>query len=135
MVIAETHETFPRLLYRISKNPRFLIANPVLGTCLTLYRKPKVIFGISSPSCIEPFICNSFSRKFWLTFTSKPDPKSYRSVYSKRYKGITSVRAQIFSRCSHICVLLMVIAKTHETFLRLVYKMSKNLRFLVGNPV
>jgi hypothetical protein len=56
MVVAQTHEIFPRLFYRIPKNPRSREGNPVLGTRVTLWRKTKEIFGISSSSCIGPDI-------------------------------------------------------------------------------
>ncbi len=56
MVVAQTHETFPRLLSRMSKNPRFLVENLILGIHITLWRKTKVMFEISSSSCIGPYI-------------------------------------------------------------------------------
>jgi hypothetical protein len=119
MVVVQTHETFPRLFYRMPKNPRSLVGNPTFGILITLWRKTKVIFGISSSSCIELYIYNSFSRNFRLIFTGKPSPKPYRSVYSKRYKGITSDRAPIFTRRSYICILLIVVAQTHKIYSRL----------------
>jgi hypothetical protein len=69
------------------KHHRSLIGNPVLGTSVTVWRKTKRIFEISSSSCIEPYIHNSFWRKFRSISTSKLDPK----------------RAQIFTKCSYIC--------------------------------
>ena len=56
MVVAWTRETFPRLFYRIPKNRGFLVRNLVLGFNVTFWRKIKVIFGISSSSCIRPYI-------------------------------------------------------------------------------
>ncbi len=46
-----------------------------------------------------------------------------------------SDRARIFTKCSYIYILLMVIAKTDEIFSRLFYQMPKNPRSLVGNLV
>ncbi len=134
MIVAKTHETFPRLFYRMPKNSRSLVVNPALRTRAPLCRKTKVIFGINSLSCIEPYTYNSFPRNFRFTFNGKPGPKPYRSLYSKRYKEKTFNRARIFTRYSYISILLMVVAKTHETFSRLFYRMPKNSMSLVVNP-
>jgi hypothetical protein len=42
------------------KNPILRVGNPVLGTRVTLSRKTKEIFGISSSSCIGPYIKRAF---------------------------------------------------------------------------
>jgi hypothetical protein len=135
MVVAPTRETFPRLFYGIPKNPRFRIGNPILGFYITFWRKTKVIFGISSSSCIELYIYNSFERKFWPIFKAYPGPKSYHFGLCKRYKGIMCDRAEIFTRYSWIYTLVMVVAPTRETFPRLFYRILKNPRFLIENPV
>jgi len=116
------------------KDPRSLVGNLILRTHVILWRKTKVIFGNSSSSCTESYVFNSFSRNFRFIFTGKSGPNPYRSVYSKRYKGKTSDRAQIFTKCSYVRILLMVVAKTHETFPRLFYTISKNLKVWVKNP-
>ena len=72
MVVAPTRETFSRLFYsyRMSKNPRFLVENPILGMHITLWRKTKVIFWISALNyaewCVAQHIFqkNNFSKKY-----------------------------------------------------------------------
>ena len=54
IIVAWAREAFPGLFYRTLKNARFLVWNPALGFCITFWRKTKVIFGISSSSCIRP---------------------------------------------------------------------------------
>ena len=76
-------------------------------------------------------------KKIWSIFKADPGPKPCRSGLWKPYEGITSDRAEIFTRYSWICILIMVVAPTRETFSRLFYsyRMSKNPRFLIENPV
>jgi hypothetical protein len=56
MVLAQTHEIFPRLFYRMPNSPRSLVGNPALGTRVKLRRKIKVIFGISSSTSLGPYV-------------------------------------------------------------------------------
>ncbi len=72
MVIASTREIVSRLFCRFFKNHgfsnhRFLTENPVLDIHITLWRKTKVIFGISALNCIELYVAQQlFTKKFFL---------------------------------------------------------------------
>ncbi len=117
---------------RWPKNPGFGPEIVGFENKQTFWRKTKVIFGISSSSCIESgIITNIFTEKKVGSYRSNKFLKMGISVFLQRYKEFQCDWAQTFGDYSSICGTWSTIAPSDDNELSRYYEFSQNPGFWV----
>ena len=119
MIITPTLEIASRLCYGFSGKLGFWTKTLIFFMHTALQKKTKVIFGISSSSCIEWYITKKFSRKLLFSYISKTLSKISSSVFFERCGHLEFDQAETFTEDAYWGTLLMIIAPTLEIASRL----------------